>query len=119
MTTHAHLTAWILALILFFVALSLHGKGKEKGFKVLKMIVRVMYLLIIGTGIQLLLGVDTIGMLYIAKAAVGLWIVVLLELILNRKGANVKANVLWIQLAVAFILVLFLGFKLPFGILLF
>lgn len=27
---HAHMTAWFLALVLFFVALGLHKSGKEK-----------------------------------------------------------------------------------------
>ncbi|CAM3658308.1 YisL family protein [Mesobacillus zeae] len=113
--THAHLTSWILALILLFVAISLYNKGNEKGFKIVKMIVRVIYLLILGTGIGMLFSLSSISMLYILKAAVGLWIITLIELILNRKAGNVKSSVLWIQLAIALILVLFLGFKLPLG----
>ncbi len=52
---HSHVTAWALALILFLVALFLHKSGKAKGFKIVQMILRVFYLLIIGTGIGLFL----------------------------------------------------------------
>lgn len=110
---HAHITAWLLAIILFFVALGLNKSGNAKGFKVLQMIIRVLYLLIIVTGVGLLFSISTISLLYIIKAVVGLWVIAMLELILIRTAKQKKTSVLWIQFIVAFLLVLYLGFKLP------
>ncbi|WP_174730758.1 YisL family protein [Mesobacillus harenae] len=113
--THAHITAWLLALILFFVALGLQKGGNAKGAKIVQMILRVLYILILLTGIMMLFDLTTISMLYILKSAVGLWIIALFEIILARTSRNENASVLWIQFAIALVLVLYLGFSLPLG----
>jgi hypothetical protein len=112
---HAHMTAWFLALILFFVSLGLHKSGKEKGSKIVHMVLRLFYVLILVTGFMLLFGISTIGMMYVLKAAVGLWVISMLEMILIRTKKNEKASILWIQFIVAVLLVLYLGFSLPLG----
>ncbi|MGA9225934.1 MAG: YisL family protein [Mesobacillus sp.] len=111
---HAHMTAWFLALILFFVSLGLHKSGKEKGSKIVHMILRVVYLLILLTGFMLLSSIN-ISIMYVLKAAVGLWVISMLEMILIRTKKNEKASILWIQFIVALLLVLYLGFSLPLG----
>ncbi|CAH2713521.1 hypothetical protein BACCIP111895_00657 [Neobacillus rhizosphaerae] len=114
---HGHVTAWALALILFIVALFLHKSEKEKGFKIVQMILRVLYLVIIATGVGLLSMVTKIDVWYILKAVAGLWVVGLFEMILGRVAKNRKTTVFWIQFAVAWLLVLYLGFdKLPMSI---
>ncbi|MGG1676618.1 YisL family protein [Neobacillus sp. NRS-1170] len=110
---HAHITSWVLALILFFVALSLHKGGKAKGAKIVQMILRVLYLLIIATGIGLLAklnGVGNITPMYWLKAIAGLWVIGLFEMILGRVASQRRVSVFWIQFVVAFLLVLYLGF---------
>jgi hypothetical protein len=113
--THAHLTAWFLALVLFFIALGLHKSGKQKGAKIVKMILRLFYLLIILTGAMLLFSISTISGLYILKAAVGLWVIAAFEMILGKTAKGENASVSWIQLIIAFVLVLYLGFSMPLG----
>lgn len=112
---HAHMTSWFLAIILFFVALGLHKSGKEKGFKVLKMILRVLYILILATGLGLIFSLANISFLYIVKVAVGLWVIAMIEIILGRTAKGAPTRVLWIQFIVALLLVLYLGFSLPLG----
>ncbi len=118
---HGHVTAWALALILFIIAIFLHKGGKAKGFKVLQMILRVLYLVIIGTGIGLLFTFKNIPdqyiMLYILKVVTGLWIIGLFDMILGRVANNRRTSVFWIQFVVAWLLVLYLGFdQLPMSI---
>lgn len=114
---HSHVTAWVIALILFLVALSLHKNGKAKGFKIVQMVLRVFYLIIIGTGVGLLSMVQHIDVWYILKAVVGLWIIGLFEMILSRTAKDRRTSVFWIQFVIAFLLVLYLGFvKLPMSI---
>jgi hypothetical protein len=115
---HAHMTAWFLALVLFFVALGLHKSGKEKGAKIVQMVLRLFYVLILLTGFGLLFSIN-INLMYVLKAAVGLWVIAMLEMILIRTKKNEKASVLWIQFIVAVLLVLYLGFSLPLGTYLF
>jgi hypothetical protein len=110
---HGHITAWLLALILFVVAIFLHKSGKEKGAKIVQMILRVLYLAIIATGVGLLFMVYKIDVWYILKAAVGLWIIGLFEMILSRVANNRRTSVFWIQFVIAWLLVLYLGGRLP------
>ncbi|WML49607.1 YisL family protein [Neobacillus sp. PS3-34] len=114
--THVHITSWLLAIILFFVALGLHNSGKQKGAKIVSMILRVFYLLIIGTGIELVFRYHLhINPTYILKMAAGLWVIATMEFILMRTSRGRRTSVLWIQFAIAFLLALYLGLKLPLG----
>src|SRR5579875_1921254 len=94
---HVHVTAWAIALILFVIALFLQKGGKQKGAKIVQMILRVFYLIIIGTGIGLLSMVTNISIWYILKAVVGLWIIGLFEMILSRVINKRRTSVFWIQ----------------------
>lgn len=107
---HAHVTAWVLALILFFVALSLNKSGKAKGAKIVQMILRVFYLLIIGTGVAMLFMGSLFDTYHILKAVAGLWIIGLFEMIVTRVKNNRRTSVFWVQFVVAWALVLYLGF---------
>jgi len=107
---HGHVTACVLALILFVVALFLHKSGKAKGFKIVQMILRVLYLLIIGTGIGMLAQIKLFDAPHILKAAAGLWVIALFEMILMRVSDNRRTSIFWIQFVVAWALVLYLGF---------
>lgn len=110
---HGHITGWVLALILFVVALFLIKGGKAKGAKIVQMILRVLYLVIIATGVMMLTQVFKIDFQYILKAVVGLWVIGLFEMILSRVINNRKTSVFWIQFVIALALVLYLGFSLP------
>ncbi|MHC0036740.1 YisL family protein [Pseudoneobacillus sp. C159] len=115
--THAHMTGWFLAIILLFVAIFLQNSGKEKGAKIVTMIIRVMYIVILATGLHLLFGQ---GMLktdlafqYILKALSGILVISSIEMILAKAKKKQPTTPFWILFVVAFALALFLGFKLP------
>ena len=113
--THAHLTTWIVALILFFVALSMQKAGKDKPLKIVQMILRLFYVLIIITGAILLLGVDTTTDGYIFKVLMGIVTVGMLEMILVRGKKGKSTAMFWAILVVAFLVTLYMGLKLPIG----
>ncbi|WP_141433163.1 DUF1516 family protein [Bacillus sp. 03113] len=117
--THAHITTWVISLILFFVVLGLGKSGKEKGKKIVHMILRLFYLFIIATGVILLLSISSISFLYVLKSLVGLWIIAILEMILVRGGKKKQTSIFWVQFVIALLLVFYLGFKLPLGFLFF
>jgi peptidoglycan/LPS O-acetylase OafA/YrhL len=116
--THAHMTSWALALILFVVAIFLLKAGKAKGAKIVQMIARVVYLLILATGFMLLfsngnmLGTD-LAVQYIIKVILGFGVIGLFEMILAKTSKKKPTGVLWILFFILFALVLFMGFKLP------
>ncbi|MFB6465278.1 YisL family protein [Cytobacillus sp. Hz8] len=112
---HAHITTWVLALILFFISLGLSKSGKRKGQKIVQMILRLVYILIIITGGLLLFNISNITGLYILKAIVGLWVIIMLELIAVKTVKQKKTTGHWILLIITLVLVFYLGFSLPLG----
>ncbi|MDZ5470279.1 YisL family protein [Bacillus sp. 31A1R] len=117
--THAHITTWVLALVLFFVALSLHKSGKAKGAKIVQMILRLFYLLIIATGALLLHSIASISIEYVLKSLIGIWVIGSLEMVLVRTAKGKETKIAWIQLVISLVIVLYLGLKLPLGLYLF
>lgn len=113
--TVEHISMWVLAIIIFFVALNMTGKN----LKIMMMINRVLYILIIATGVMLLMKLSNISGEYIGKAILGLWVIASMEMALNRRAKGKNNKSFLIQFWIAFILVLILGFKLPLGIHLF
>ena len=112
MTTHLHVTAWLLAFILFIIVLILNKVGKEKGAKILQMILRLDYLLILYSGGQLLafyFNTTQMGEA-IFKGLAGIWAIFALEMISLKSGRKESAKSWWIQLIIAVALTLILGF---------
>ena len=114
--THAHITTWVIAIILFFVAVGLHNAGKNKGMKIVHMVLRLFYLLIILTGSLLFWkhqGIDPA--LYGIKGLVGIWVIGMFEMVLVRMNKGKNTKVFWILLILSLVIVLYLGLKLPLG----
>ncbi|MCT2535613.1 YisL family protein [Aquibacillus koreensis] len=117
---HLHITAWVLALILFFVARAFYKKESKAG-KILHMILRLDYLLILYSGGSL--STDYFAESYmlgelIVKMLAGIWVIASLEMILVKTAKNKPTKSFWIQLAISLVIVLVLGFgRLPMGIL--
>ncbi|MFC0301674.1 YisL family protein [Virgibacillus soli] len=125
MNTHFHITAWVLAVILLIVVVVLHKQGKAKGAKITHMILRLAYLLILISGGILLYKYFTIeGMKaslrgeVVVKAIAGIWVIYAMEMIGVKTAKGKPTKGVWIQLIIAFLITLILGFgRLPFGIL--
>lgn len=113
--THAHITTWVIALILFFVAISLHKRENKRAYKIVTMILRVFYLLIIVTGAMMLFSLATITGMYWVKALLGLLVIGFLEMVLGSTTKGKSAGLSWILLIIGFIAVVYLGFELPMG----
>lgn len=117
--THAHITAWALGIILFFVANSMYKGGNSKA-KMLHMIVRLLYIVIIVTGFLLYQGImktatSDMHMWYGIKMVVGIWVIGAMEMVLIRTGKRKDPKGAWIQFVIAILVVLYLGLRLPLG----
>jgi hypothetical protein len=114
--THAHITTWLIALILFIVAIVLHKNEKQRPYKIVVMILRVFYLLIIVTGGMLISNMAVIPGMYWVKTILGLLVIGFFEMVLAQTTKGKSASLAWILLIVAFIGVVYLGFTLPQGV---
>lgn len=110
-----HVLSWVIAFGLFFVAVGLHKAGKHKSLKIVQMVLRLVYILIVVSGVMIFLSLDSISILYILKAAVGIWVISVLELILVRMAKEQSTGLYWVQFAISLAVVLYLGLKLPLG----
>lgn len=115
-TTHAHITTWVVALILFVVAVALSNAGNEKGKKIVQMILRIFYLLILMTGILLFWKHQGYNpALYGMKFLGGVIVIAMMEMILVRMSKGKGTGLFWGVLIIAFIVTFILGIKLPLG----
>ncbi|WP_404432034.1 DUF1516 family protein [Sutcliffiella horikoshii] len=112
--THAHISTWAIALILFVVVLFLTKTGKEKGAKITAMVLRVFYILIVVTGLQLGWTLLTNGQ-YVLKMVLGIVVIGLMEMIAVRTRKGKSTVVVWVLFVVVFAYILHLGFSLPMG----
>jgi ABC-type transport system involved in cytochrome c biogenesis permease subunit len=108
---HAHVTTWFVVLILFFVALYLLRAKKQKPLKIVQMVLRLFYLLVLGTGVYLLAAYYKFSLLEAnIKGLIGLWLIFLMEFILTRGSKGKPTKIFWIQFVIAIILVFYFGY---------
>lgn len=112
--THAHITSWLIALILFVIAWSLTNSGKERAAKILQMVLRLFYIFIVVTGIMLLMKIDPTP-LYHVKAVMGFIVISFMELAMVKKSKEKPASVYLLLFVLFFIATVSLGFYLPLG----
>lgn len=121
LNTHLHVTAWVLAFILLFIITTLYKKENNRVAKILHMVLRLIYIVVLVSGVQLLWnyfsGSDMLVEALI-KSFAGLWVIGAMEMvsISTSKGQSARSG--WIQLGIAFLITLLLGFaRLPLGFL--
>ncbi|HLR65794.1 YisL family protein [Virgibacillus alimentarius] len=119
---HMHITSWVLAFILIILVAMFYKQGKVKPGKILHMILRLDYLFILYTGGSLLGDYfsSTIGHTgeVIIKVIAGLWVIMAMEMIGVKLSKDKSAKGWVIQLVIAAIIAIALGFgRLPLGVL--
>ena len=114
-TTHLHITTWVVALVLFLVAALMDRESK--GRKILHMVLRLFYILIIITGVALFIEWSSSdAMQYGLKFLFGILTIGMMEMVLVRSKKRKSVTLFWVLFAVFLFVTLFYGFKLPVGI---
>jgi uncharacterized membrane protein SirB2 len=111
--THAHLTSLVLSLIFLIIIAVLQNKGKN--IKIWHMVLRVTYILVIGTGCMLFFAAYSIPLSYYIKAVLGIVMIGLFEMVILGKQKEKKTDVLWIAFSIVLVILFALGFTLPMG----
>lgn len=122
---HLHLTSIFIAAILYVVALILYKKDpakENKGAKITHMILRVIYLLVIFSGLMVYIGnMEIISalnehMLYGIKVLCGIVAVALMEMSLIKVRKQNGKGGMWLVITIVLIVATFLlGAYLPLG----
>lgn len=109
-STHLHITTWVIAVILFFIAYSKTSTGVH-------MALRLFYVLVLATGLMLFGKHHSINdMLYGMKMLAGILTIGLMEMVLVRKKKGKDTSKVLIGMVLLLIITIYLGFKLPLGL---
>lgn len=113
-TTHLHITAWAIGIILFFVAYFMNPAAK--GRKITHMILRLFYLIIIASGLFLFIGNHQLSeMGYGIKLILGVVVIAMMEMALVKTAKGQNGKGFFIGFIVVFIATFLLGSYLPLG----
>ena len=114
---HLHITAWVVSFILLFVVVGFYKQGKKQG-KMLHMILRLDYLLILYSGGSLFADYTKITGELIIKIIAGLLAIVAIEMITVKTNKQKSTKTWWIVFVVSALVAIILGFtRLHLGIL--
>lgn len=114
MNTHLHVGAWVIAFILLFAVVLLHKQSNARAAKIVQMVLRLFYIVILISGILLLWnyfhGSDYL-LVALIKSFAGLWLIGAMEMVSvgTAKGQSTRAA--WIQVVIAFVITLVLGYQ--------
>lgn len=105
---HAHDFGWLVMIILFFVSFGLSNGGKEKGAKITSMILRVFYLVAIGTGATMLVQYN-FPTFYAIKGLIAIILIGMMEIILAKTRRSEKAGAFWLFFVILLVVVILMG----------
>ncbi len=93
-TTHFHIFAWVIAVVLFLTASRMKVGSKSR--LILHMSARLFYVLIIISGMGLVMYHEAGGTLIIVKALIGVVTIAFMEMVLVRSSKGQDVRKLWI-----------------------
>jgi hypothetical protein len=111
--TYAHGDSWWVTILLFVITYFLAKAGKQKGAKVLHMILRLFYVIMIFSGVVLLFNWG-FPLVYVLKGILAIVLIFAMEMILVRtqKGTlGDRAPMFWGIFVVSLIVVVLLGLR--------
>src|SRR5690554_501318 len=110
---HTHALLWLIALILFGLAILFVKSGKEKIGKILQMTLRLFFVFVIATGVALII-INDFHWSVLVKGALAIWLIAIMELIVTKSAKQQlrgsSSLVFWLQFLVSLILVLYFGY---------
>ncbi|MCW1926709.1 YisL family protein [Bhargavaea beijingensis] len=113
-TTHLHIFTWVVAVILFLAA-AVMAKG-SKGRKIVHMILRLFYILVIISGAFLFFTWSSAdAAMYGVKFLLGVLTVGFMEMVLVRQNKDKPTTVFWVLFFISFLATMFIGLSLPIG----
>jgi|SRR5690625_1783476 len=111
-----HIIGWVSAILLLFGVVNYYKQEKGSRGKILHMILRLSYLVILFTGIGLFFVYEQISGELIFKVIAGFWTIVSMEMITVKERKKLPNKAWWIQFVIAALIAILLGFtRLPLG----
>ncbi len=112
MLYQSHIGSWAILVLLFLVSYFLLKGGVRKGAKIVHMILRLFFVIMVVTGIGMLFILKFPAM-YVVKGILAIILIGAMEMLLTRTSKGTigsKAPMYWVIVIVTLVLVLLLGF---------
>jgi hypothetical protein len=108
---HPHASFWMILVLLFVVTFFLYRANVAKGAKITHMVLRLFYVIMVGTGIALLV-LKGFLFTYIIKGLLALLLIYFMEMILvkTKKGISGLASY-WVLCLAALLVVVLIGYR--------
>lgn len=113
MLYQSHIGSWAILVLLFFISYFLIRGGAKRGGKIVHMILRLFFVIMVVSGVGLLFGYK-FPAVYVVKGILAIILIYAMEMLLVRTGKGTigqKAPTYWAIVIVTLILVLLLGFN--------
>lgn len=107
----SHVGAWEVAIVLLLVGYILYRMNKPKAAKVIQMILRLLYVIIVGSGIWMLFQFRSSDPLYYVKGLLGIVTVSLAERALSRAAKQQPSVGYLVATLVLFVVVILVGYR--------
>ncbi|RXI97747.1 DUF1516 family protein [Anaerobacillus alkaliphilus] len=107
---HPHAYFWMLLVLLFFVSFFLYRANIAKGAKITHMVLRLLYVIMIGTGVGMLVMIG-FPLTHIIKGVLAIALIYFMEMILVRTKKGTLKPHFWFYCLGALALVLLLGYR--------
>lgn len=110
---HPHAYFWMVLVVLFLMTFFLYRVNIAKAAKITHMVVRLLYVIMVGTGIALLYIIQ-FPATHILKAVLAIVLVFSMEMILVKTKKGFSQNLLtsyWLLCLVTLVVVILLGYR--------
>lgn len=111
---HSHTLFWFIAIVLFMLTIVFIKLGRTRMAKMAQMILRLIYVLVLMTGVGLIF--MNIWWGSILKGIISFWLIYVMELITNRMAKGQLTPKMKVIFAVQFIVVIIAVFYLGYNI---
>ena len=107
----SHVGAWEVAIVLLLVGYILYRLDKQKAAKVIQMILRLLYVVIVGSGLWMLFQFHSSDPLYYLKGLLGIATIALAEIALKRAAHRHPSLSYLVAALVLFVVVILIGYR--------
>lgn len=105
----SHTGSWAILVVLFLVSLLLFKLGKAKGGRIVQMVVRLFYIIMLVSGIGMLIGYD-FPTIYIVKGILAIGLIGAMEAVLGRAKRKEAIAIPLIVVVVLVVVVALMGY---------
>lgn len=105
----SHIGSWAILVLVFLITFLLAKSGKERGAKIVGMVLRLFYVIMLVSGGGMLFRLS-FPLMYIIKAVLAVVMIGMMEAIIGRTKRRESTGVFWGVMLVLLVLIVLMGY---------